>query len=361
MLNVYFDESGNTGQNLSDLSQPTFALSSTILDPAAAVLVLSRFARLGHDEIKYSKVRRTERGQQLALEFLQDGELSGKVARVFVVHKPFMIVSKMVDMLIEPVMHRMGHNMYEQKEALALANLLTLTYPVFIGRTRFDRLLSLFVEAVRTKDKAISQRFFKEAEALDAAIEKKHPKCGDLLLPLKMEAMEGAPHVQSASFDELDPIIATFMNHVRHWRGINTQRMGIVADESKTLRRNEQMFMDLSNQTVGSVSKEYYGHRLEFPLPIDSFRFVDSRHEPSVRVADLLAGIAVDAFAPLVRRESPTDYQRKLQEALFGRELVLGALWPSDDVTPEALEAEAPQGVDPAAVVSEFLHRVRTK
>jgi hypothetical protein len=94
---VFCDESGNTGQNLADLSQPVFTLASTTIGQTEATRLLQPFAVLNQSEVKYSKVRKTSKGQRLILDFLNDPAVIGQVAKIYVVHKPFMIVSKIVD------------------------------------------------------------------------------------------------------------------------------------------------------------------------------------------------------------------------------------------------------------------------
>lgn len=127
------------------------------------------------------------------------------------------------------------------------------------------------------------------------------------------------------------------------------------------LERSQQVFLDFSNPNGKPVSVDYYGDRIEYPLKIDRFEFVDSQMEPSVRVADLLAGIAAEAATPMANRERPSPYQKDLMQAVIARNLVLNAMWPTRDVTPERLNAADHTEVNPASVAAEFLdsvHRV---
>ena len=52
---LYFDESGFTGDNLLDSTQPIFAIASTDLEPEVAEVILREtFPRYGGNEFKFS-------------------------------------------------------------------------------------------------------------------------------------------------------------------------------------------------------------------------------------------------------------------------------------------------------------------
>lgn len=357
---VFFDESGNTGQNLADLSQPVFSLASTTVDESEAIRLLQPFAVLNQAEVKYSKVRKTTMGQRLIIDFLKDPVVVGEFAKIYVVNKPFMIVSKIVDMIYEPQVHAMGENFYEKKAALATANLISLVYPVFGGRTRFYRLLELFVKAVRSKDDESITRFFRDAKSFKDHVEEKHGEDNAAqLIPILYEEHLGAPNLRSGRTDELDPIVPSFMVHAAHWSRESNQRFAVVSDDSSTLERNQQVFLDYSNPLGTPMSADYYGDKIEYPLKIDRFEFVDSQTQPSIRIADLLAGIASDAFTPMANRERQSPYQKSITQPLLDHGLILNALWPGDDVTPEALNAASESQVNPVQVAVDFVTSVK--
>lgn len=356
---VYCDESGNTGQNLADLSQPGFAYAATTLARSEAEKLIAPFAVLGQSELKYNKVRKTTKGQKLVEALMADPLIDGSSSKVYIVHKPFMIVSKMVDMIYETQLHEAGENFYSRKAALATANLIATVYPVFGGRTRFYRLLECFVKAVRSKVDVDLGRFYREVHAFKEYLERTRGERGGLeLAPLLMEEALGSPNIRGASADELDPIVPAFNVHASHWSQESSTRFIVVADHSVTLERNQQIFLDYSDLSGKPVVADYYGEKIEYPLKIERFEFVDSQTEASVRLADLLAGVAADAATPLVRLEKPSPYQKTLIKGIVDRKLVLNALWPTQDVTPESLGAEEPTDVNPASIAVDFLGSV---
>ncbi len=356
---VYFDESGHTGSNIADLSQPVFSMASTLLPREEADRLLSPFSALNQTELKYSKTRKTTKGQRLIESFLHDSVITGATSKIYVIHKPFMIASKLVDMIHEPLAHENGINFHSNKAALALANLITTTYPVFAGNTRYYRLLELFVKAVRSKEANAIARFFREAKDFKSLLDNRLEQGGLELVPVLEEERRGAPNILGASADALDPIVPAFNMHVAHWSRESNKRFVVVSDHSSILERNQQVFLDFSNPSGEPMSANYYGETIKYPLKIQQFEFADSRAEASLRVVDLLAGIAADAANPRANQEAASDYQRRLITTLFEKNLILGALWPSRDVTPESLDAVEETAVNPADIAAKFLSSVR--
>jgi len=73
MKQVFFDECGNTGQNLFDNGDPIFALASCCFQPAYEQELLSLFQHLPHfssPELKFASLRKSPAGQRAVLNFL---------------------------------------------------------------------------------------------------------------------------------------------------------------------------------------------------------------------------------------------------------------------------------------------------
>ena len=62
MKRVFFDESGNTGQNLIDEADPIFVLASCSFQVDEEEEVLSHFQQFKGPELKFSRLRKTAAG-----------------------------------------------------------------------------------------------------------------------------------------------------------------------------------------------------------------------------------------------------------------------------------------------------------
>ena len=75
--------------------------------------------------------------------------------KVTVIHKGYMIIAKVVDMLIEPLAHRDGLDLYKQGCNIALANLYYTVMPEVCGEIEFRIFQKRFVEMIRKKTIAL--------------------------------------------------------------------------------------------------------------------------------------------------------------------------------------------------------------
>jgi hypothetical protein len=156
---VACDESGNTGENLLDPTQPVYSLASVVLDDATCRYLLADVLHVGSSEAKFAHISRTESGRQSILELLSHPELAEKTA-VYVVHKPFMAIAKIVDVLLETTMHRDGMKWYESGEPVAFANFWFMTIPVLYDSATFETFLMKFVEMMRGRTEADIDSFY---------------------------------------------------------------------------------------------------------------------------------------------------------------------------------------------------------
>ncbi len=109
---VYFDESGNTGQDLLNLQDSVFVLGSCRFNPDDEARLLGHFKRYRGNELKFSKLRTSGIGNRAVIDFLNDPALSRETVAVYLIHKPHMIVTKYCDMVLELSMREYGINFY---------------------------------------------------------------------------------------------------------------------------------------------------------------------------------------------------------------------------------------------------------
>ncbi len=66
-----------------------------------------------------------------------------------VMHKKFVIVTKIVDDLVENTLSREGFDLYQGARNVGLSNLLFAVIPSFCGQVEFDTLLKRFMAMTR--------------------------------------------------------------------------------------------------------------------------------------------------------------------------------------------------------------------
>ena len=149
---VAFDESGNSGANLLDSEQPVFVLSSVhFTDDEAGNLI-----ETNSDEMKFSKLKRSSKGKRKIINILNSELLNDDIVLVSAVHKRFMVITKMVDLLIEPMLYKSGFDLYERGANIAMANMLYFCMPAFIGSEAFEAIQTAF-NYFKANAKSVSQ------------------------------------------------------------------------------------------------------------------------------------------------------------------------------------------------------------
>ncbi len=139
MMTIAFDETGNSGGDLTNAEQPVFCLGSVNLDSEQLSEVTEALRLVKAPEWKFAKVKKTPAQLRALTELLERSWITSEVVKVYPIHKRFMVVTKFVDLLHEPLARENGIDLYQRGGALAMANRLVTTLPVFLGETRFAR------------------------------------------------------------------------------------------------------------------------------------------------------------------------------------------------------------------------------
>lgn len=100
-----FDESGNTGSDLLSASQPVFTVASVSLTDDDAKALLANLTPKGAKEAKFSRLRKSATGRESIITLLASPLIHRKTAKLHVIHKPYMVMTKIVDLLVEPLAH----------------------------------------------------------------------------------------------------------------------------------------------------------------------------------------------------------------------------------------------------------------
>jgi hypothetical protein len=348
MTRIAFDESGNTGNDLIAAEQPVFCLASVHIGEAETAEVARLLSSVKTPEWKFSKMRRNASQLLLLSKLLEMDWVTPKTVKLFVIFKKYMVITKLVDLIHEPSARSFGINLYERGAARAHANLLMYTLPVYLGPTRADRLINLFVKLVRRRDDDALRQFHRETESAHSYLQSRHPDTiGDLFAPIILACRDPDTWLPYVAPTELDPLVPAYHTLADAWGKTLGKRFVVLADESKTLARERDFLLrfadeSLREHTVGSPTRN-----IEFPLKVADVVMTASKASRHVQVADLFAGIAAYAFAPMANRiASPDAVRRDFIKGICDHVWVDGII-PSPDVTPEQLGMEDYVGESP--------------
>jgi hypothetical protein len=337
MRNVYFDESGNSGQNLHDGADPVFVLGSCAFTDDEEAELLSRLDTFKGPELKFSKLRKTASGQRAVLNFLNSQNIKNETAGVYAIHKPFMVVTKYCDLVLEPSFQEAGLDFYARGLNIATANLLTLTMPVYLNPATWNSFLALFARVVREKTHAAFYDWRKTTELIYSQLEHTEPEMASYFAPVLLIS-DYQRLFATFNTDELDPLIPSYHTLVHHWSAAQNNLFKIVADESKVLAKERSRLLMFSDPNLKPVTIGYDRRKANYPLKVSDIILADSTKSRQIQLADLLSGsIACGLKAKIKGDLKAGSFAHEVLELCFSKNVIIGGLWPTKDVTPSQL------------------------
>ena len=303
VVEIACDESGFSGSNLLDPATPVIAHASVDLsvgEAADLVAGLRAGSRYSLHEFKSGQLLRGRSSGESPDRFL--AALRGR-AHVHLVVKEYFLVTRVVDLFLAEPSYAAGTRLTEPQRAAAL----DLYRARGAGGLDWDAFLASFADLVRTKRRQVPidvlvERFFRARDAL--AGHRLGAPVGEVLAGL--DPTRVADVVTRLTRDDrsipppLEPMLPALAETVLFWSG-GRRRVLVIHDEQSALtadrlRRLQQVL------AVGSALS-----------PLAGLVMVDSRDDPRVQVADLLAGLA--------RRSPGAGYDGALQPLLSATSL----------------------------------------
>ena len=316
VVEIACDESGFSGTNLLDAPTPVFTHASVDLGVDEAVQLMGAL-RSGFGwslrELKSGQFLRGPRAGD-ALEWLL-AELSGR-AHVHLVDKEYFLVTRIVDLFLAEPSYAAGTRLTQDNRPAALA-----LYRAGRASGRdWSAFLAAFVELARASrrhppDRRAVERFFRARDALaGAGLGAQADDVLDRLSRTRVRAVLNRMARDDQSIPPpLEPMLPALAETVLFWSGGHRQVMVIHDEQSaltaSRLRRLQQVLAGSGPPAVGAREAAAPPARAS---PLAGLVTVDSRDDPRVQVADLLAGAAlrspnISEDGPLQQFLSPTS------------------------------------------------------
>jgi hypothetical protein len=353
-MNVFVDESGNTGPNLLDRSQPVYVLASVSFSDEDENAISDIYKGSKGSELHFVNLIRSRSGNRKVIEFMESPLLTPERIKVYVVHKSLMLVSKIVDLLLEPLYELQGEDLYRDGKNIALSNLIYFITPSFCGEGRFGAFQATFQKMIRKKDRASIRDFYASVKDLRTSCIRDEFKIiiEDLL---ETEAILDSL-LPSMTITILDPAVPLLYVLCGVWGEQLGGSFDLICDESKPIAHDRKLLEALMDPALKQVQIGYDFRRITLPLRVRSLGFSDSNRSFQIQIADILAGACAYWAKRIANPVNQDDLLGKSIGAVMPK-LITRTIWPSTAISPEQFSTNGKAGVNPVSYIAELLRR----
>ncbi len=285
-MNLYFDESGNSGENLLDKEQPVFVLLSHNLSQEQSLELLNNFDT-NSDEIHFKKIRRYYKNHQKLIDVLNSDLIDYSSVKIAYYYKKFAICAHLVDQVVETYYFKNGMSFYEESLNIKYANALYMYCESFELQYEFNKLLELFQKMFRDKTIDSIDEFYELADIIKVKF-KDNEEGTDFIHPISDSRRYIDEILSSEKKYRMELTIPSITILCDIWYKETGNMIDIIHDESKSLKEWEDTILELSDQNIPQRQIGLDTRTMTFPLPITSITRVDSKDYPQVQLADLI-------------------------------------------------------------------------
>ena len=334
---IYIDEAGNTGQDLLNIDQKVFILSSNNFNDSELNELKAIFSEC--NELHFVKLKKSEKGRKAIIDFLNHKLITEKNIISVVAHKEIIATGQIVDQLIEPVLFERGIDIYKYGENIAAANFIFYFGNFFWDKELYNEMLTSFIKMIRSKDKIDIDYFYKIVQQLnDSELTKEKA----LINPILLSKDQIDDILENVNKFTIDITLSSFYVLCDLWFKKTNHKLDIIQDNSKQIE-SQKDFIEFSKTLSIEPQEIGYGIRkLIFPTQINSLQLVDSEKFSGVQISDLIAS----SLAFMYNNTNPK--QEKFVEQIRDSKLLqlsnYHTIWPTSEITPEELNMQSGDG-----------------
>lgn len=345
LKSLHFDESGFTGYNLLDPDQPIFSIGSHDLTDLEAFELLRRsFPNYKGEEFKFSRIWSRERSRRELINFSE--YLSNYIERCFVYtcDKRFVTFTKVVDNLVEPVVHAAGQDFYADGYNVKFSNMAHFAFSQFSTDEFYADLLERYQSFSRSPSVetlvAMQRRYTEMASNCPEEVKR-------FMSIITMGALEFERHSRIEKHKGSSDIhLTTMVSSIGFWRSKFEEDFKVIHDESAHFFRQREMWERITSMNAAErIIHADDERKVIFPLRVTETVQVDSRGSPALQLSDLISGLGAKSKAPLLN----TDDQALINEILHSGlgEMNAGGLHPGTSfIDSPPRELDGPDAID---------------
>lgn len=342
---IFFDESGYTGSDLLNPDQPFFCVVSSDLDDSIAKEILtSSFPHYRGTEFKFLKIWKKQTNRAGLSIFAK--ELLRYSENVFghINDKKFVVLTKIVDLLIEPIITALGYDFYAEGFSRKYANMFHFALTKFEDNNLYQTLVLEYSSFSREPNED-------NLNQLQKALGKMLMTCGDELKPFLEKASEGAnsfhQYYNFNTFRTSNEIqLTVVLASIQYWRTKSDLDFSIIHDQSRNFFNQIELWEKITSSDVPEKGiPDSHGNLVQYPLRVISTEEGNSEKYWTLQLCDVLAGLLCRIFSPKNTTEEKQLMKEILSEILG--KITIDGMCPGDDFIDGPPEiSDGPDSVD---------------
>ena len=333
MNNVFFDEAGNTGTNLSDEQQPIFCLATNCYSDDEARELLKGFNQMQSEELHFKKLRKTNSGRRKIIDLLNHELIVPSKIDYYVSDKRFCITALIIDLILEPIYRKLNYDLYKDGYSLCLAN--WLHYNGMKNFNEFNSLQNTVIHLFRKEnvDSSDIDDFLFKIELLKNLINDR------TLNDYFFRPIINSKHLLSNLFYchdkyQLDVTLGSFTWLVNSWGNKLGKKFNVYHDESKQIEYYKEFILfttEIPTKSVGYINKE-----IHFPLKINELMLIDSKASLGIQISDIIASSIYYLFKKKYVEKNDDEFAEQIFNSKLA-EIPHGTMLYKPNFTPDLL------------------------
>lgn len=344
---IYFDESGYTGPDLLNPDQPFFCVVSTDIEEGTAEEILKRsFPKYRGQEFKFKSIWKRPTNKNFFPSFVK--ELLKHEGRIYsrLDDKQFVVLTKLVDFLIEPIFTNAGYDFYANGFAGRYANTFYFVAKHFLNESQYNKLTSTYFNFSREPTAS-------NLNTLQITLKKLTKSCQAKAKPFLKDASLGAntfhQHTNIEIFDQSNEIqLSSVLASIHHWRSKSDLDFVIIHDQSSNFFKQSQMWSKITDNNMPKQTiTDGEGSSVEYPLRVVSTEPGNSKHYWAIQLCDLIAGLLPKIEFLLAHgNKEEVDFVRKIISEGLGEMIMAGVRPRSNFINEPPILRSGPDAVD---------------
>jgi hypothetical protein len=311
LTTLYFDETGHTGTNLLDRDQPFLAYGGLRTNEQESIEIIQKyFGSVKMAELHHNELCRRRNGQQAVLEFLEkECHWIRANFKWFLIHKAYGLLTKVVDLVIEPAAYERGENLYDGGLAQQIA--------LFIWIASIERgqaeALNNFLAAFNELGISPTPDHLALCERAAFAVDLGNENNVILRLPFQQMGMRLILRLEK---DYLDLSFSGAFMVAELWWNELAQPFELIHDRGAALLRQQAQWAAMTDPSLPYRTMSVGPYDPVVNLPLIRTSFEESRTVPGLQLVDVILG-ARRKLVEWVSEGKPSDpYCENLFEVL---------------------------------------------